>query len=263
MLVQRVITAAAGIPLVVLAVLAGGYVFAAMVAGAVFIATLELQHGHGGFRDPASIFTAVLAAALPLAAVEGVAWLLGFALLAVILQTSLLTVGEPATTVAAWPWRLATSIYLGVLAAHFVLLRELDNGSEWLLFAVVSVWVADSGAYFVGLPLGRHKLVPLISPGKTYEGCAGGLIAGLAATFALNQIFELHLSVFDRVALGLGITAVAIIGDLAESAVKRYLGVKDSSGLVPGHGGIADRLDSLLFALPFVYYYLRLTLDVS
>jgi phosphatidate cytidylyltransferase len=148
-------------------------------------------------------------------------------------------------------------VYFGVLASYFVLLREGSNGRDWLFFAVIAVWVTDTGAYFVGRMLGRHKLAPAISPAKTIEGSLGSFVAGFAAVFVLNEALDLGLAVEHRVALGLLLPPVIMVGDLAESALKRALAIKDSSGLVPGHGGIADRLDSLLFAAPLVYYYLR------
>jgi phosphatidate cytidylyltransferase len=126
-----------------------------------------------------------------------------------------------------------------------------------VLLAVLTVWITDTGAYFVGKPLGRHKLAPHISPGKTWEGAAGGQLAGLIAVIGLTEAFGLDVDIVHVVALGLIVPTVAQIGDLAESALKRGLGVKDSSGLVPGHGGVLDRLDSLLFAAPTVYWYLR------
>jgi phosphatidate cytidylyltransferase len=108
----------------------------------------------------------------------------------------------------------------------------------------------------VGRLIGRHKLAPAISPGKTIEGTLGSLVTGFIAVFVLNEALDLGFALEDRIALGLILPPVIGLGDLAESALKRALGIKDSSGLVPGHGGIADRIDSLLFAAPAVYYYL-------
>jgi phosphatidate cytidylyltransferase len=100
-------------------------------------------------------------------------------------------------------------------------------------------------------------LAPAISPGKTIEGAAGSLVAGFIAVFVLDAVLDLGFETVHLVALGLILPPVIMVGDLAESALKRALNVKDTSGLVPGHGGIADRLDSLLFAAPAVYYYLK------
>jgi phosphatidate cytidylyltransferase len=148
-------------------------------------------------------------------------------------------------------------VYVGWLAAHFVLLRESPDGRDWVLLTLLTVWIGDTGAYFVGRPLGRHKLAPHVSPGKTWEGAAGGQVSGFLAVLGLTALFNLDIGVEHVIVLGLLVPAAALVGDLAESAIKRGLGVKDSSGLVPGHGGVLDRLDSLLFAAPAVYWYLR------
>jgi len=125
------------------------------------------------------------------------------------------------------------------------------NGHRWLLVALVIVWAADSGAYFVGRQFGRHKMSPRISPNKTVEGLLGGLVAGLAvgvpgALFAGAQVAQLP-AVALIVVLAVG---ASVIGDLYESLLKRHVGVKDSSNLLPGHGGILDRIDGVLAALP-------------
>jgi phosphatidate cytidylyltransferase len=174
----------------------------------------------------------------------------------VVLSAFFTLTDDPPQDVQDWVWGVATSLYFGALAAYLVLLREAGNGRDLLFFTVLTVWITDTGAYGVGRLIGRHKLAPAISPGKTIEGTIGSLVAGFAAVFALNEIFDLGFALEHRVALGLILPPLIGLGDLAESALKRALSIKDSSGLVPGHGGIADRLDSLLFAAPAVYYYL-------
>lgn len=125
------------------------------------------------------------------------------------------------------------------------------NGHRWLLVALVIVWAADSGAYFVGRQFGKHKLSPRISPNKTVEGLLGGLAAGLAvgvggALFAGAQVAQLPaVALITVIAVG-----ASVVGDLYESLLKRHVGAKDSSNLLPGHGGILDRLDGVLAALP-------------
>jgi phosphatidate cytidylyltransferase len=262
MLIQRVITATIGIPLVVLAIFAGGVVFAAVVAVAVLVAMLELAAGRDLLRSPEALIMAVAAATLPLAAAKNTEWLLGAVAGVTLVSTALLArTPAPERGVSLWQWTTACALYVGILASHYVLLRDQPNGRDWLFFAVITVWVADTGAYFVGRAIGRHKLAPAISPGKTIEGCIGALFTGLAAVFVLDRAFDLDLELGHRIALGLIIPVVAIIGDLAESSIKRSMGVKDSSGLFPGHGGVLDRMDSLLFAIPVVYYYLRLVVS--
>jgi len=132
------------------------------------------------------------------------------------------------------------------------------QGGNWILFLLAVVWFGDTGAYYIGRALGRHKLAPLISPKKTIEGSLGGLAASAVAAlltkkFVLPQLPLTHLFLLAGV---LGV--VSQIGDLAESALKRGAGVKDASNLLPGHGGMLDRLDGLIFATPTLYCYTKL-----
>ena len=126
-----------------------------------------------------------------------------------------------------------------------------SNGPAWTLFALLIVWVADSGAYFVGVRFGKHKLAPRVSPGKSWEGFAGGLVATVLLALLAMPVLGLD---WQRLPDLLGLTVVAtlfsVLGDLFESLLKRHAGAKDSSDLIPGHGGVLDRLDSLLAALP-------------
>ena len=126
------------------------------------------------------------------------------------------------------------------------------NGHHWLLVALVIVWAADTGAYFVGRKLGRHKLAPRISPNKTIEGLAGGVIAGVVAGVGIAWLVAgAHPAQLPAVALvALAAVLFSVVGDLFESLLKRHAGVKDSSHLIPGHGGILDRIDGVLAALP-------------
>jgi phosphatidate cytidylyltransferase len=263
MLLQRLVTAAIGIPVIVAVIWIGAALLAGVVAAAVAVAMLEIGAARGAMLRLPTLLAAALTASLPVAALEGADWLLRGVALAVLLTTAAVVVTRtPGEGIDGWLWGIAGVMYFGFLAAHFVLLREVADGRDWLFFAVLAVWIADTGAYFVGYSASRawggHKLAPSISPGKTIEGAIGQIVAGLLAVVGLNEAFDLGLKARDVIALGLIIPVVALLGDLAESALKRSLDVKDSSGLVPGHGGVADRLDSLLFALPVVYYYLDL-----
>ena len=258
MLVTRLITAAIGIPLITGAVWVGDVLLAAVVAAAVSIATLEFAAARDALRRPTTALSALAAGVLPVAAFFGEEYLLG-AIVGVIAVTgaALTLTKDPGSDVSEWLWGIAAPLYLGGLASYFVLLRDVPDGRELLFFTLLTVWVTDTGAYAVGRAIGRHKLAPTISPGKTIEGTLGSLVTGFAAVFALDAVIGLGFETVDLVALGLFLPPIIGLGDLAESALKRALDVKDSSGLVPGHGGIADRLDSLLFAAPAVYYYMK------
>jgi len=140
--------------------------------------------------------------------------------------------------------------------AHFVLLREVSNGRDWVLLTVLGTFAVDTAAYFVGRTIGRRKLAPAISPGKTVEGTIGGLAGGFAAVVLANYFLGIRLEAALIVPLAALLPVAAVVGDLAESIIKRGMHVKDASHLIPGHGGVLDRLDSLLFTFPVVFYYL-------
>jgi phosphatidate cytidylyltransferase len=150
-------------------------------------------------------------------------------------------------------------LYLGATAACFGWLRLWpgdDMGVRLLLFFLASIWVGDSGAYYVGRNFGRHKMSPRISPNKTWEGLAGGIVTTYAAAAAASAIFELGIGPIHTMALATILAITAPLGDLVESQFKRDSGIKDSSTVLPGHGGFLDRTDSLLYAAPPVLGYL-------
>jgi len=154
-----------------------------------------------------------------------------------------------------WLWTLAGMLYVGWLLSYFVLLRNLNQGREWVLLALFSTFAVDTCAFFVGRVWGRHKLAPLISPGKSWEGAVGGLVGGLVASLALAFVLRLPMAWWQALFLGLLVSVFAQLGDLSESMLKRSAGVKDAGKLIPGHGGILDRLDSIVFTVVVVYYY--------
>lgn len=145
-------------------------------------------------------------------------------------------------------------LYIPLLLGHLVWLRYLQNGEWWVLWLLAVVFAGDTAAFYTGLTLGRHKLYPAVSPGKTWEGTLGGLaVAALIGVLAGNWLLpEVGLGALAGLALALGVTGV--LGDLFESMLKRQAQIKDASRLLPGHGGMLDRLDSILFAAPVVVY---------
>lgn len=147
-------------------------------------------------------------------------------------------------------------IYIAIPLSYLVLLRNLVSGQWWILFVLVIIWANDTAAYFTGKTMGRHSLCPSISPKKTVEGAIGGLLGGLLAAFFFNRYLMMGLGAGGVLALSIVLGIVGIIGDLSESLLKRSAGVKDSGSLIPGHGGILDRIDSLLFSIPVLYYLL-------
>ena len=161
---------------------------------------------------------------------------------------------------------LAGGVYVGFLLAHGPALRQFgqsedpgDLGRNYLLFALLVAFATDTGAFFTGRSLGRHSLAPNTSPNKTWEGSAGGLATAVAASIILGQILDLGMPVWQQVLLGVAVGVVAQIGDLVESKLKRLSSIKDTGSIIPGHGGILDRLDSIVVSIPTVYYFVAVT----
>jgi phosphatidate cytidylyltransferase len=138
-----------------------------------------------------------------------------------------------------------------------ILMRELPSGDgwRWVLFTVATVFGSDSGGYFAGRAYGRRKLMPQVSPKKTVEGAIGAIGGAMLAALLMQVLVHRMLGVGEVLVLAIALSVLAQFGDLCESALKRAFGAKDSGWIIPGHGGILDRLDSLLFPFVFTYYY--------
>ena len=139
---------------------------------------------------------------------------------------------------------------------HFVYLRQ-EYGPNWIYFLFAVIFIGDTGAYFIGKPFGRHKLAPLASPNKTWEGSVGGLVLACLGGIAAQQILLPEAVLWKAVVFAFIVHVVAQFSDPLESLFKRAAGVKDSSNVLPGHGGFLDRIDSLILAAPFYYYLLK------
>jgi len=158
---------------------------------------------------------------------------------------------------AGWAWTMAGILYVGWLLSYLVALRGLDEGRSWVFFALLVTFASDTMAFFIGRALGRHRLAPNISPGKTWEGTAGGVLGAIlfSLLFLLPTPLGLEIKWWQAVLLGLLVSVFGQLGDLVESLFKRNMGAKDSGKLLPGHGGLLDRMDSVVFAGIVVYYY--------
>ncbi len=157
------------------------------------------------------------------------------------------------------PWSAALAGTLALVPAWLALVRlrlDLPHGAEWVLFSLILVWVADIGAYFFGRRFGRLRLAPVVSPGKTWEGVIGGIAASAIVAVIGGAWFHIPLIAF--VPLCLAAVSFSIVGDLTESLLKRFAGVKDSGTLFPGHGGVMDRIDSVTGAVPVLFFGLTL-----
>jgi len=169
---------------------------------------------------------------------------------------------------------IAGTAYIGIAMSHVLLLRSCPGGCDlvWALLGIL--WMTDSLAYIVGIAIGRHRLAPLLSPKKSIEGAVAGVVGGILGIFLVRYLtltvtgtgsesLLVSAPYWKLAVLGAGISIVGQVGDLAESMIKRWAGVKDSGHLIPGHGGLLDRMDSLLFAGPVMYYGIRLLEGVS
>lgn len=267
MLLQRVAVSIVGIPVIIGLTLLGGPLFTVAVGLVLTIAALEFYPA----TDPASaardthrlrdqrlpgLIGAAGVALLVAAADNGFDWWArALTLLVVLPFLPPILRGQTATGLRDWLWVLGGLLYVGFLGSHLVFLRDAPNGRDWVLLALFATFATDTSAYFVGRLIGRTKITPAISPGKTLEGSLGGFAAGVGAVLILNWALDAGAGA-EIIPLALLLPLTAQIGDLAESLIKRGAGVKDASRVIPGHGGFLDRLDSLLFTVPLVYYYL-------
>jgi len=152
-----------------------------------------------------------------------------------------------------WAWTLGGILYIGWLLSYLVALRGLEDGRNWVFFALFTTFASDTAAFFVGRALGRHKLAPRISPGKTWEGTIAGVLGAIIVSLLFTLLIP--ISYWQAILLGILVSIFGQLGDLVESLLKRNMGVKDSGRLIPGHGGFLDRIDSVVFVGVVVYYY--------
>jgi phosphatidate cytidylyltransferase len=148
--------------------------------------------------------------------------------------------------------------YVALLFGYQAAINAGIAGKRWLVFLYFVIWASDIGAYYVGTSFGKHRLYEKISPKKSIEGLLGGTAASMVVALLCKFWLVTSLGWFEALLLGFGLALVGTVGDLVESLLKRSAGVKDSGTVVPGHGGILDRLDSLMFAAPALYYYLKM-----
>ncbi len=255
----RLATAAVGLPVLLLLVWIGGWPFAAACGGVAMLATIEFLHGWTMPQERLS--TAARRYWLPAILVAGTVATapLGYA-------SAAAAVGLALGAAAAGFVRrrrdalafAGAAAYIGVLGATFVWVRNEANGLEWTVLGLLATFTTDTGAYAVGRLWGRHKLAPRISPKKTWEGAIGGYVGGFVAVVILDRWLGTEAGIPTILHLAVALPVAAMAGDLFESWMKRRMGVKDASGLLPGHGGFLDRLDSLIFVFPLLYLFVVL-----
>lgn len=262
---KRWITGAVAVPLL-FAIIAYGpvWLFAALILFASLMGVHEYnQMAFGKGLAAEKTQTLVIAVVILLAAVSGdfrlLLAVLSFAVMAVWMLALLRSRDrEPETGSVA---KMVLGLfYIPLLMSHFILVRKEPEGVLWIFFILVLAFSGDIAAYYVGRAVGKRKLLPRVSPGKTVEGTIALVAGSVAGCLLFRQGFFLELPLLHAVVLGLVGSVAGQLGDLCESALKRAAGVKDSGTLLPGHGGILDRLDCLMFITPFVYYYQALVI---
>ncbi|MEA3344934.1 MAG: phosphatidate cytidylyltransferase [Chloroflexota bacterium] len=258
MLRTRILSAVILIPIVGTAVYLGGPWLAAVVGLAALVAGWEFYGllRKGGYEPSTSL--GLLLIALLLLGFYRPRWGLiqpTVAGMVILILGWQLFRADSSAPMVDWALTLSGGLYLGLLMGYFLLLRAAPQGLRWIAVALLSTWICDGMAYFVGLSRGRHKIWPRISPKKSWEGAVGGWMGGVVLTPVIAGLLGLGWS--HGALIGALVGIVAPFGDFAVSMLKRQVGAKDSSRLIPGHGGMLDRLDSLLFTVPVVYYYVR------
>jgi phosphatidate cytidylyltransferase len=264
MFVQRIIVAIFLIPIGLWLVYIGGWPFVFIITLFVGLASWEYAKlfRTGGFQ-PASLVTVAGAVGLVVAryldGFDSAPWIT--ALLILVSMAYHVVMFERGRNQAATDFAITLSgaLYLGWLGAYMISLRQLPNGIWWFLLALPAVWFADSGAYFIGRRFGRRPLSPRLSPKKTWEGYFGGILVGVLGGALFAALWGIRVGTdvmtpWHGALMGLIMSVVTPLGDLGESMVKRQVGVKDSSKLIPGHGGAFDRIDSWLWASVIGYY---------
>jgi phosphatidate cytidylyltransferase len=255
----RLATAAAGIPVLLVLIVVGGPIYTAAVALLLALGAAEICRAAGlRASDPLAIVSAAITAAL--AIVTHIEQDAQAAVLAALVITALVVEvlrGEVERGFARGSAAIAACVYVGLLGSYLVALRRLDDGRDWVLLMLFTTFATDTGAYAVGRAFGRRKLAPRVSPGKTVAGAVGGLAAGALAAVGLTIVLDLQVALPQMAGVGALAAVAAQAGDLTESLLKRALGVKDMGRIFPGHGGVLDRLDSILFVAPVLYLMVR------
>jgi phosphatidate cytidylyltransferase len=251
---SRLVVVAIGAPIVLGALWLGGWWLFALVALGSLVALHEFYAMARPMRPLVLAGYAGAIAALVGAKLGGVEWMLGGFLLTLVLAFLFFLVATtraPAT--AAISSTVFGAAWIGFGLGFMLLLRAVPDGRLAAFTVIIAVWVDDTAAYLIGRAVGRHKFSPAISPAKTWEGFVAGTVAGVFAVF-VSLYHQDFLSITESIVLGVVVTVAAALGDLFESAFKRDLEVKDSGRVLAGHGGVLDRVDAFLFAVPAAYF---------
>lgn len=266
--VVRFMTAAVGIPILLwMLYYAPTWVFALVGVVAAGIGASELAgmtlKEQRGLQVWMVLTTAAFAGVLILA---GEVDVLAAATIAVVIggALSILAGPDPMESAAMrMGWLIAAPFYIGGCVSMIAKVHQLENGGSWVVLSMALAWMSDTGGYFAGKAFGKHKLYEKISPKKTIEGSIGGLAAIVAFALAMRFTVMPELPTVHAIVLAIVAGAIGQAGDLCISVIKRSTGVKDSGKIIPGHGGLLDRIDALLFTASVTWIYARFVLDID
>lgn len=261
MLRQRILTAVIGLPIFLAAIWFGNPWFVVIIAIISILSSIEFYSiTIKEVKHPTIYFAIVIIFFLTLSP-----YYHGFLSRAIILTAAimilliwLLFVRVKEKAFLNWAFIIAGILYVGWMLGYWSELRNINDGRELVIWSVLIVMSNDTAAFFTGRAFGRHFMAPSISPQKTWEGALGGSIISILISVLFGYILSLPLSYWQLVLSGLGISILAQLGDLVESLLKRNTGVKDSSRLIPGHGGILDRVDSFIFIGAVIYLFAQI-----
>jgi phosphatidate cytidylyltransferase len=280
---KRLMTAAVAVPILLLLIYVGGIPFLLLIITFIIAGIWELNRimENRGYHPQPEI-SLLAGAGMALVAYSGNALYLNMYLTLALLAILIFQLGRQDVSLAmnGFSTTIAGVFYIGWLLSHAVLVRNFglslrtesvksafllrdshlghDVGLFFTIMVLACVFLNDTGAYFAGKNLGKKKLAPTISPNKTWEGFWGGLATAWVTACLVNLVFQSHFSYWHCLAIGTLVAVFGTLGDLLESLIKRDAKIKDSGTFFPGHGGVLDRLDSILFSFPVVYYYLRI-----
>ncbi|PKM80878.1 MAG: phosphatidate cytidylyltransferase [Firmicutes bacterium HGW-Firmicutes-14] len=259
MLLYRVLSAMVGIPVMLFLVWYGGIPFSAALFLLVVVAILEMSRFCRKVGLRIWLPGAVGAGTVYVTVVQwGGGNYLGAALFAAVVMNLIYLIKTyPSFSLADMAVNLFVPLYSGWLLTHLISIRHLPDGFHFVILVLAATWSTDTFAYFVGSNLGRRKLAPSLSPNKSIEGALGGVVGSVSAALVTGLIKH-PVPLVHYIIIGLLVGIAGQVGDLVESAFKRLAGVKDSGSVIPGHGGVLDRFDSLILTAPVVYYYLSI-----
>lgn len=258
MLRQRVVTIAIGLPILIIIVWFGEPWFTLLIALTVILGSLEFYKMVISDKGQKLAYFGLLWSLLLVLSphyknIHATPLLLTLTVMLSSIWFLFLPPRQAAST--NWAWTITGALYLGWMLSYWVELRSLTDGKYWGFLGLLTTFANDTSSFLAGRTWGKHLLTPGISPGKTWEGAIGGMLGAIIVCLILSTVFPLSVNIWQGLLLGFLISLFAQLGDLVESLLKRNTGVKDSGKLIPGHGGVLDRIDSIIFTGIVVYYY--------